>query len=147
MMTEYLLTLLLKEKNKKHLTTQDFVRESASSYGVSTGDDEADPPPMFQAQSIWSVFEFVRSTMKKDRRPPKGVPVREFCYTRISLYEYLHALRLKEKKQEGIDPSCFLYGNQPRLTRSPRETTRLCFEPYSENQRFSEWVDPDGVAL
>ena len=22
----------------------------------------------------------------------------------------------------------------------------LCFEPYSENRRFSEWVDPDGVA-
>ena len=34
----------------------------------------------------------------------------------------------------------------PPYKASDTEAAEQCFEPYSENRRFSEWVDPDGVA-
>ena len=34
----------------------------------------------------------------------------------------------------------------PPYEASDTEAAEQCFEPYSENRRFSEWVDPDGVA-
>ena len=34
---------------------------------------------------------------------------------------------------------------EPFCDRAAARRTEQCFEPYSENHRFSEWVDPDGV--
>ena len=58
-------------------------------------------------------------------------------------FEWVRSRRSRQTREKEKAP---VREFAPPYKASDTEAAEQCFEPYSENRRFSEWVDPDGVA-